>query len=132
MTALRKTQGDENKRLASAPLRVLDLTASAVTRARAHPDLNQGPADLQSAALATELCTHLEVLAEITRLALLTRDPPERRHGGKLFVGPWPATDPGRALLMALRTKALHVACTWSTAVSRHLWSSGYDVSLTR
>ena len=29
---------------------------------RAHPDLNQGPADLQSAALATELCT--QVLAE--------------------------------------------------------------------
>ena len=28
---------------------------------RAHPDLNQGPADLQSAALATELCTHLAV-----------------------------------------------------------------------
>ena len=26
---------------------------------RAHPDLNQGPADLQSAALATELCTRL-------------------------------------------------------------------------
>ena len=26
--------------------------------ARAHPDLNQGPADLQSAALAIELCTH--------------------------------------------------------------------------
>ena len=25
---------------------------------RASPDLNQGPADLQSAALATELCTH--------------------------------------------------------------------------
>ena len=25
---------------------------------RAHPDLNQGPADMQSAALATELCTH--------------------------------------------------------------------------
>ena len=25
---------------------------------RAHPDLSQGPADLQSAALATELCTH--------------------------------------------------------------------------
>lgn len=25
---------------------------------RAHPDLNQGPADLQSAALTTELCTH--------------------------------------------------------------------------
>ena len=28
------------------------------TKPRAHPDLNQGPADLQSAALATELCTH--------------------------------------------------------------------------
>ena len=27
---------------------------------RAHPDLNQGPADLQSAALATELCTHVD------------------------------------------------------------------------
>ena len=27
-------------------------------RCRAHPDLSQGPADLQSAALATELCTH--------------------------------------------------------------------------
>ena len=25
---------------------------------RAHPDSSQGPADLQSAALATELCTH--------------------------------------------------------------------------
>ena len=28
-------------------------------RMRAHPDLSQGPADLQSAALATELCTHV-------------------------------------------------------------------------
>ena len=27
--------------------------------ARAHPDLNQGPADLQSAALTTELCTRI-------------------------------------------------------------------------
>ena len=26
---------------------------------RAHPDLSQGPADLQSAALTTELCTHM-------------------------------------------------------------------------
>ena len=26
---------------------------------RAHPDLSQGPADLRSAALATELCTHM-------------------------------------------------------------------------
>ena len=29
------------------------------SRKRAHPDLNQGPADLQSAALTTELCTHM-------------------------------------------------------------------------
>ena len=28
-------------------------------RKRAHPDLNRGPADLQSAALTTELCTHM-------------------------------------------------------------------------
>ena len=27
---------------------------------RAHPDLSQGPADLQSAALTTELCTHYD------------------------------------------------------------------------
>ena len=27
------------------------------TKNRAHPDLNQGPADLRSAALTTELCT---------------------------------------------------------------------------
>ena len=36
---------------------------------RAHPDLNQGPADLQSAALATELCTHVYFFAEL----LITR-----------------------------------------------------------
>ena len=28
---------------------------------KAHPDLNQGPADLQSAALTTELCTHAKM-----------------------------------------------------------------------
>ena len=32
---------------------------------RAHPDLNQGPADLQSAALTTELCT--QVLVGVSR-----------------------------------------------------------------
>ena len=30
-----------------------------IANKRAHPDLNQGPADLQSAALITELCTQL-------------------------------------------------------------------------
>ena len=33
-------------------------TGLSLPERRAHPDLNQGPADLQSAALATELCTH--------------------------------------------------------------------------
>ena len=33
------------------------------TRERAHPDLNQGPADLQSAALTTELCTQVMIHA---------------------------------------------------------------------
>ena len=32
---------------------------------RAHPDLNQGPADLQSAALATDLCTQLCTLCRL-------------------------------------------------------------------
>ena len=31
----------------------------ALRKKRAHPDLSQGPADLESAALATELCTHV-------------------------------------------------------------------------
>ena len=33
---------------------------------RAHPDLNQGPADLQSAALTTELCTHVWIWCQGT------------------------------------------------------------------
>ena len=37
----------------------LDRHSSRLWRKRAHPDLNQGPADLQSAALTTELCTHM-------------------------------------------------------------------------
>ena len=32
---------------------------------RAYPDLNQGPADLQSAALTTELCTQVMSTAKI-------------------------------------------------------------------
>ena len=30
-----------------------------ISSKRAHPDLNQGPADLQAAALTTELCTQM-------------------------------------------------------------------------
>ena len=44
---------------------------TAENQARAHPDLNQGPADLQSAALTTELCTHV-LLAAGTRTATKT------------------------------------------------------------
>ena len=33
---------------------------------RAHPDLSQGPADLQSAALSTELCTHVFIACSCT------------------------------------------------------------------
>ena len=35
---------------------------------RAHPDLNQGPADLQSAAPTTELCTQMMSWQEATPL----------------------------------------------------------------
>ena len=38
-----------------------------ITMERAHPDLNQGPADLQSAALATELCTRVVASIETAR-----------------------------------------------------------------
>ena len=41
-----------------------DLMALATVPKRAHPDLNQGPADLQSAALTTELCTHWLVTSD--------------------------------------------------------------------
>ena len=50
----------------------------ALPEKRAHPDLSQGPADLQSAALTTELCTqvdhHLQVssvMRKLTRLGVL-------------------------------------------------------------
>ena len=33
---------------------------------RAHPDLNQGPADLQSAALTAELCTQLVPCSDVS------------------------------------------------------------------
>ena len=39
------------------------ICAPAQEGTRAHPDLSQGPADLQSTALTTELCTHLLMLS---------------------------------------------------------------------
>ena len=38
--------------------KVFHSSEAEVINKRAHPDLSQGAADLQSAALATELCTH--------------------------------------------------------------------------
>ena len=66
------------------------------TRERAHPDLNQGPADLQSAALTTELCTQVQdarylqlpstvfgsILKRCSNLQA-GREPPRRRQGAK-------------------------------------------------
>ena len=47
------------------------LAVSCFITWRAHPDLNQGPADLQSAALTTELCTHVNMLIELAVVAAL-------------------------------------------------------------
>ena len=44
-----------------APSQCLHMHGRSLQKKRAHPDLNQGPADLQSAALTTELCTHMTV-----------------------------------------------------------------------
>ena len=44
-----------------------------LTCVRAHPDLNQGPADLQSAALTTELCTQFAMLScEVAAMSALS------------------------------------------------------------
>ena len=40
---------------------------------RARPNLSQGPADLQLAALTTELCTHSDIIVTV-RLPVLLRD----------------------------------------------------------
>ena len=50
------------------------LTHACVQK-RAHPDLNQGPADLQSAALTTELCTRC---ARYTQIASYKNPMPKR------------------------------------------------------
>ena len=42
-----------------SPSAAYGLVLCQTTGKRAHPDLNQGPADLQSAALTTELCTRM-------------------------------------------------------------------------
>ena len=52
---IEKTSAEKRKQHRSCNLSL----HSELLRERAHPDLNQGPADLQSAALTTELCTHV-------------------------------------------------------------------------
>ena len=45
--------------LITLPSRLIIRAHQCSVRMSAHPDLNQGPADLQSAALTTELCTQM-------------------------------------------------------------------------
>ena len=47
---------------------------------RAHPDFNQGPADLQSAALTTELCTQVMRFLQLETSQCGTR---EKKGGGR-------------------------------------------------
>ena len=59
---VRRAQLSQNRGIGARfrPLSCRPLYSIAyVIAKRAHPDLNQGPADLQSAALTTELCTLL-------------------------------------------------------------------------
>ena len=62
----------------------VSLPSSDITN-RAHPDLNQGPADLQSAALTTELCT--QVTAEKKWIIKIIRE----SLGGDLGVNCGPS-----------------------------------------
>ena len=92
------------------------------TGSRAHPDLNQGPADLQSAALTTELCTHMPIRTD--RLL---------QGGARVLQCPiipkcWQRQAGGH--MAAVASKPL-----WNLAMEfapKQVWSSGYDVSLTR
>ena len=51
-------EASDCKRVLQNNLHFLRPPSFPVVAKRAHPDLNQGPADLQSAALTTELYTH--------------------------------------------------------------------------
>ena len=51
-------------------------TASEASAFRAHPDLSQGPADLRSAALTTELCTHDTQRPRRSQIVFDTRELP--------------------------------------------------------
>ena len=82
---------------------------------RAHPDLNQGPADLQSAALTTELCTHLVASSRpwphVKHLPVhCNHDSPTQCHSSALHAkkpclrGAWRKADP---MVLAHRLKRL-------------------------
>ena len=50
---------DTSRRDSGHAMAMLAVGSERASHRRAHPDLNQGPADLQSAALTTELCTQM-------------------------------------------------------------------------
>ena len=58
---------DTSRRDSGHAMAVLAVGNERASHRRAHPDLNQGPADLQSAALTTELCTHMTSLSQRAR-----------------------------------------------------------------
>ena len=89
---------------------------------RAHPDLNQGPADLQSAALTTELCTHMPIRTD------------RPLHCGTralqcpIILECWQGQAGEHKAGLAskpLENPAMEFG-------PKQVWSSGYDVSLTR
>ena len=55
---------DTSRRDSGHAMAMLAVGSERASHRRAHPDLNQGPADLQSAALTTELCTHMTSLSQ--------------------------------------------------------------------
>ena len=110
---------------------------------RAHPDLNQGPADLQSAALTTELCTHWHVhrLVFIGRSYTYWRTEgiSGARQGARILKECGGASS-ARSRVAGRPQKHIHATALASALLCyilagdsyKHLWSSGYDVSLTR
>ena len=83
-------------------MEVPGLSLSSKDKKRAHPDLNQGPADLQSAALTTELCTHLDDTEDVSRRTPPATDLPplEARQWGEICY-----------LLSAPMSRAMPSAC---------------------
>ena len=89
---------------------------------RAHPDLNQGPADLQSAALTTELCTH-----EVQNPHLGTANA-ERTHPTACTL--WTpfslcSSFPFSFSLSLSLSLCVSISCAWPTTPCTHLAQPG-------